>query len=371
MAILGIVAVTPALTEISNSLNIPKDRIGLVVSLFALPGIIFTPVYGFLADKFGRKKVIVPSLFFFGIFGTLTFFVNNFNLLLILRFLSGTGAASLGALNVTLIGDFFEDADRKKVLGYNNGVLNLGTTIIPLLGGFLAGISWNYVFILPSVAVIIGLWMIFSFEEPEVTAKKSVNYFKEFLKAIKEKTIFLVYIINILTYIIFFGSIWNYTSFIIEMNFVSSTVVNAMVISTLSLTAAVTSMFYGKISAKTGHRKLFAFVFVMNAIALLSVTFISSLYLLFIPMVIFGIGFGLNLPNMQALIIKHSPENQRGSIVSINRTCTLLGQFTGPLISGLILLLFSNAIESYNNIFYFGAVLSIITLVISQFLDKD
>jgi len=371
MAILGIVAVTPALTEISNSLNIPKERIGLVVSLFALPGIIFTPVYGFLADKFGRKKVIVPSLLIFGIFGTLTFFVNDFNLLLILRFLSGTGAASLGALNVTLIGDFFGDADRKKVLGYNNGVLNLGTTIIPLLGGILAKISWNYVFILPSLAVILGLCMIFTFDEPEVTAKKSVNYFREFLKAIKEKTILIVYIINILTYIIFFGSIWNYTSFIIEKNFISSTVINAIVISSLSFTAAVTSMFYGKIIARTGHRKLFAFVFGMNAAALLLVSFMPSWQLLFIPMVIFGIGFGLNLPNMQALIIKHSPENQRGSIVSINRTCTLLGQFTGPLISGLILLAFSNSIERYAYIFYFGAALSVLTLIVSQFLDKE
>ncbi|MBI5402672.1 MAG: MFS transporter [Ignavibacteriae bacterium] len=371
MAILGIVAVTPALTEISNSLNIPKDRIGLVVSMFALPGIIFTPVYGFLADKYGRKKVIVPSLFVFGIFGTLTFFVNDFNFLLILRFLSGTGAASLGALNVTLIGDFFSDADRKKVLGYNNGVLNLGTTVIPLLGGFLAKISWNYVFILPSLAVLLGMWMIFSFKEPEITSRKSLNYFREFIKAIKEKTIFLVYIINILTYIIFFGSIWNYTSFIIEKNFVSSTVVNAVVISSLSFTAAVTSMFYGKISAGTGHRKLFAFVFLMNAIALVLVNFASSWYMLFIPMVIFGVGFGLNLPNMQALIIKHSPENQRGSIVSINRTCTLLGQFTGPLISGLVLYMFSNSIERYSYIFYFGSALSLLTLIISQFLDKE
>jgi MFS family permease len=371
MAILGIVAVTPALTEISSSLNVPKDKIGLVVSLFALPGIIFTPVYGFLADKLGRKKVILPSLFIFGIFGTLTFFVNDFNLLLILRFLSGTGAASLGALNVTLIGDFFGEADRKKIIGYNNGVLNLGTTVIPLLGGFLAKISWNYVFILPSLAVFLGLWMMFSFKEPPVTGKKSVNYFKEFLKALKEKTIFLVYIINILTYIIFFGSIWNYTSFVIEKNFVSSTVVNAVVISSLSFTAAITSMFYGKIVNKTGHRKLFAFVFLMNTAALVLVNFMPGWYFLFIPMVIFGIGFGLNLPNMQALIIKHSPENQRGSIVSINRTFTLLGQFTGPLISGLIILMFSNSIESYKYIFYFGAALSLLTLIISQFLDKE
>ena len=371
MAILGIVAVTPALTEISNSLNIAKDKIGLVVSMFALPGIIFTPVYGVLADKYGRKKIIIPSLFIFGIFGTMTFFVNDFSLLLILRFVSGAGAASLGALNVTLIGDLFAENDRKKILGYNNSVLNLGTTIIPLLGGFLAKISWHYVFVLPSLAVVLGLWMVFSFEEPNVTAKKSINYFKEFISAVKQKRIFLVYIINILTYLIFFGSVWNYTSFIIEKNFISSTVVNAIVISSVSLTASITSIFYGKIVSKFNPKKLFIFIFLMNSIALVLVPFITEWYLLFIPMVIFGIGFGLNLPNMQSLIIKYSPESQRGSIVSINRTCTLLGQFAGPLLSGFILLLFPNAIERYSYIFYFGAVLTIVTLVISQFLDKD
>jgi MFS family permease len=224
---------------------------------------------------------------------------------------------------------------------------------------------------LPSLAVVLGLWMVFSFEEPNVTAKKSINYFKEFISAVKQKRIFLVYIINILTYLIFFGSVWNYTSFIIEKNFISSTVVNAIVISSMSLTASITSIFYGKIVSKFNPKKLFIFIFLMNSIALVLVPFITEWYLLFIPMVIFGIGFGLNLPNMQSLIIKYSPESQRGSIVSINRTCTLLGQFAGPLLSGFILLLFPNAIERYSYIFYFGAVLTIVTLVISQFLDKD
>jgi MFS transporter, ACDE family, multidrug resistance protein len=370
MAILGIVAVTPALTEISNSLNVPRGKIGLVVSLFALPGIVFTPVCGYLADKLGRKNVIIPSLFIFGIFGTATFFVKDITVLLSFRFVSGIGAASLGAINITLIGDLFREDERRRIVGFNNGVLNLGTTVIPLLGGILAKVSWNYVFILPSLAVALALLMLFTFNEPEVSKNKTSNYFKEFLSALKDKRITIIFLVNFLTYTIFFGSLWNYTSFIIKEKFITSTVINAIVISFMSLTAAITSIFFGKISSKYSAGKLFIFIFLLSAAALVVEPFMPQWYFLFIPMFIFGVGFGLNLPNMQSLIIRYSPDKQRGVITSLNRMFTLLGQFLGPVVSGFILFLFPVSSEGYNYIFWFFAGLCLITLALSQIAYK-
>ncbi len=370
MAILGIVSVTPSLPYVSADLNIPKDKIGLIVSLFAMPGIFFTPVYGILADKFGRKKVLVPTLLMFGVFGTLTFFVRDFNLLLVLRFLSGMGAASLGALNVTLIGDLFEGDKRQKIVGYNNSALNFGTTIVPIIGGLLAMIHWNFVYLLPLAAVALALWMIFSFEEPVKNGKTSFGYFKGFVTALKNYRISMMYLLSLLLYMIHFGSLWTYIPFLIKNKFIDSSVIFGLVLAGMSLTASVTSIFFGKIASRYSSGKLFAAGFLLIALGLISVIFMSEWYFLFISMVIYGVGFGVILPNIQSIVIKLAPDNHRGIIVSLNRTISLLGQFLGPVISGFVLYYYPTGIEGIYVLFYLFAGLALITLGFSQLAFK-
>jgi len=84
--------------------------VGLLITAFTLPGIILVPIMGILADKFGRKKILVPSLMLFGIAGGSCFFFKNFSILLLLRFLQGIGGiiyVILGMNTVFYIGSGF------------------------------------------------------------------------------------------------------------------------------------------------------------------------------------------------------------------------------------------------------------------------
>ena len=110
MAVLGVASVTPTFPQIAEALEVPTKNIGLLVTVFTFPTVILGSIIGIVADRFGRKKIVVPSLFLFGIAGTACAFVRDFNLLLFLRFLEGIGAASLLSLGVTLIGDLYTGA---------------------------------------------------------------------------------------------------------------------------------------------------------------------------------------------------------------------------------------------------------------------
>lgn len=103
-----------------------------------------------LADRYGRKKILVPSLMLFGIAGGACMFTRDYHILLICRFFQGTGAASLGALNVTVIGDLYSGKERTTAMGYNASVLSIGTATYParrtlriLKGDFLLRFSTN------------------------------------------------------------------------------------------------------------------------------------------------------------------------------------------------------------------------------------
>ncbi len=145
-AVMGVTTIAPALPSIAHSFEISADKIGLLITFFTLPGIFITPILGILADKYGRKVILVPSLFTFGIAGAACAYAVSFEQLLLFRVIQGMGSASLGALNLTLIGDLYSGNDRATAMGYNGSVLSIGTAVYPAIGGALAIAGWYYLF---------------------------------------------------------------------------------------------------------------------------------------------------------------------------------------------------------------------------------
>ncbi len=149
MAILGVSSLTPAFPKIGETFNITLKEVGLLITIFTLPGIFLTPVLGILSDRYGRKIILVPSLLLFGVAGGCCYFAADFQRLLILGFRQGAGAASLGSLNVTILGDIYSGKNRVAAMGYNASVISVGTAGFPLIGGVLATFGWHYPFLMP------------------------------------------------------------------------------------------------------------------------------------------------------------------------------------------------------------------------------
>src|SRR3546814_15254577 len=70
---------------------------------------------GVLADRHGRRAVVVPCLIGFGVFGLLSALAPTFNALLLLRLLQGIGSAGLINLAVVLIGDHWDRSEERRV----------------------------------------------------------------------------------------------------------------------------------------------------------------------------------------------------------------------------------------------------------------
>jgi MFS family permease len=96
MAVLGVSSVTPAFPRIVQELGISSGQVGLLITVFTLPGIVLTPVLGVLSDRYGRKKILVPALLLFGVAGGTCALARSFELLLVLRFFQGMGPPRSG-----------------------------------------------------------------------------------------------------------------------------------------------------------------------------------------------------------------------------------------------------------------------------------
>ncbi len=139
LTITGVLAntlVAPVVPDILDDLGVSQSSAGLVLSAATLPGIVLAPVIGVLADRFGRREVLIPCLVLFGVAGTLNALAPSFTVLLILRFMQGIGSAGLVNLAVVLIGDHWEGVDRARTMGHNAAALTTALAILPPLALF-------------------------------------------------------------------------------------------------------------------------------------------------------------------------------------------------------------------------------------------
>ena len=105
-------------------------------------------------------------------------------------------------------------------MGYNASVLNVGTAAYPAVGGALAVIAWNYPFYLPLLAIPVGLFVIFRLNNPEPYKKQSfIEYLRNTWVSINKRDVWALFAINILVFIILYGSLLTFFPIFLEENF--------------------------------------------------------------------------------------------------------------------------------------------------------
>jgi len=333
MAVLGVSSITPALPEIRDAFGVTSAQVGLLITVFTLPGVVLTPVLGVLSDRHGRRKILVPALLLFGVAGGLCAFARSFELLLVLRLMQGMGAAALGTLNVTVIGDLFTGHERSTALGYNSSVLSVGTASYPAIGGVLATLGWFYPFALAFLAIPIGLLVLFSLRNPEPHNEQRLkDYFGDVFERLKDREVLGLLGVSLLTFIILFGPQLTFLPILMDERFGAPSYLRGAILTGASLTTALTSSQIGALTNRFAERTLLKIAFVLYAAGLIGVAFAPNLWSLLVPALLFGVAQGINLPNVFALLNAHAPSENRGAFMATNGMSLRAGQTIGPLL---------------------------------------
>jgi len=363
-SVLGITSVPPAFPAIAEYFNVPINKIGILMGVFTMPGIILTPIFGFLADKYSRQVILIPSLLIFAAAGFACAFSNSFEMLLIFRTLQGVGTASLGSLNISLIGDIFEKNQIGKYAGLNNMVLSFGTALFPVIGGVLTLISWNTVFYLPLFSVLVVVFYIIAFKD---TKSKSQNItIKKIVSGFKDKEFRKLSLFNILSYVLVIGSVFTYLPFHLKYNYNMTSKDTGIYLFIMSLAAAFSAIFLDKLIKAISEKGILKLQFLIFAIVTLLIPFLTPTTI-YIAVIFYGAAYGVSLPSMQYWILQISNSENRASFTSIHRAISQLGQTIGPITFGFIASSLSLA-NSVDEIFYFGAGLALFSLILSIFI---
>lgn len=364
--ILGVSSITPAFPEIARAFDISADRVALLITVFTLPGIFLSPVFGVVADRVGRKAVVVPSLFLFGVAGFGCAFTTDFNTLLILRFFQGVGAASMGSLNATMIGDLFRGNDRFTAMGYNSAVLSFGATIYPAIGGALALLGWYFPFYLPIVAIPIGFLVWFKLDTIPVQAKTSMkSYFGNLYKLSKTPEVFSLLLASLVSFMLLYGPILSFIPFYMVDSFGSSTAIIGIVISCMAFTNGIASSSLGFLANRFEPYKILTFSYIIYALAFLLIPVPNSAALLSLPVLLYGLGQGINIPNFLSQLTEAAAADTRAALLSLNGTVLRLGQTVGPSLMAIVF-----AYKGYEAVFYSAGLLALLMFFVLLFFGR-
>jgi len=120
----------------------------LILTLPGLCMVLFSPLIGYLGDRFGRRRLLMASLILYGLSGMAPMLLDDLHMILATRILVGASEGGVLTLSTALIGDYFKGVERDKWLGYQATMFAVAATVLIFVGGALGVLGWRAPFIL-------------------------------------------------------------------------------------------------------------------------------------------------------------------------------------------------------------------------------
>ena len=137
------------------------SRYSWVFSVYLLTSTTTVPLFGKLADLYGRKRTYQVAVAFFLVGSALSGLARSFGQLVIFRAIQGLGAGGVMPVAITIVGDIYSLEERGRVQGAFSGVWALASLIGPLLGGIITdALSWRWIFYLNVPFGLVSAWML-------------------------------------------------------------------------------------------------------------------------------------------------------------------------------------------------------------------
>jgi MFS family permease len=336
ITVTGILANTivgPAIPDILEAFDQGDSRAGLFVAAGSVPGIVMAPVIGVLADRLGRRAVIVPCLTAFGVFGLLSALAPSFEALLVLRLLQGLGSAGLINLAVVLIGDHWTGLERARLVGRNAAVFTTSLVIFPPIGGLLTEIGgWRLAFA-PYVWGLICAVLIARRLDPArptdpVTLRTQLGGARQ---AVRHRDVIGATSIGFVIFVLIFGLFLTTMPVHLEREFGLGPGLRGLVIATPAITSTIAALRLGWLRERVGVVTLLVGSMAAFAVAFAVIGAAGALPFLILGAVIYGAGEGVIIPTVQDIVTGSAPAAQRGAVVAMFVSAARAGQTVGPL----------------------------------------
>ncbi|MFX1317287.1 MAG: MDR family MFS transporter [Promethearchaeota archaeon] len=349
---------------ITEHFGVGMIQVGILFSIFSAGNIIGGTIGGALADKYGRRVMIIIGLVTSGIGSISMGLVNNLNFFYLIAGVLGLMGNFGGPARQAMVADLLPKEKQAEGFGILRVAFNLSAVIGPILGGFLATRSFLLLFIADAISSLITAVIVFlvipetkpqdKVNESKETIMKTILGYKEVLKdgvfvlfLLVSAIIVLVYMQMNSTLSVFLRDVHGFSAqkfgFLLAMN---------------ALMVVLFQIWITRKISKFAPMKMMALGTLFYMIGFGMYGFISAVYFFFIAMVIITIGEMIVTPVAQAAVASFAPEDMRGRYMAVFGFQWAIPNLFGILVAGLIW-----EYLGPNWVWYFAGILSLLSII--------
>ena len=348
MDLVGFGMILPLSTYLAKDFNASPTEIGLLMTLFSLMQFIFSPFWGKLSDRIGRRPVLLMSLLCSGLSYIGYAYASELWMLFLWRGLAGLFSANISTA-MAYIADITEEKDRSKSMGLIGAAFGLGFMMGPFIGGLLGSkgslISSEPPFGQNFAALIAGCICILNFlfalkilkeskKDSKVRERKSrlLLLKQHFLRPDIGKLLLLTFL-SVFSMAHMESTIFLYA---IEKYDWSFEILNYGFAYIGFVIVFTQGFLIRKLLPKFGEKILLRMGILSASLGLFYIPFVEGLWGMAVSQTFFALGTGLINPSLTGSISILTSAEEQGEVMGVNQSMSALGRILGPALGGFI-----------------------------------
>ncbi len=352
---------------------------GLVYSAQAFTMMLASPIWGVVADRYGRKLMVERSMFGGAVILLLMSFVTSAEQLVVLRAIQGLVTGTIAAASALLA-----SVTPRKHTGYAMGLLQVGfgtgIAMGPLFGGAVADLfGYSVVFYITALLLLLaGLLVHFgiheNFQPSESGSAEKISFMQNFRSLMATVGVIMTFMIRFLT------SLGRMMVFPIIPLFIATLMVDTsklntftgLVLGVASAATTISAVFLGKLGDRIGYRKVMIVSLAVMAGLYALQGYVTTGWELLVLQGGVGIALGGVIPIISALLANYIKAGGEGAVYGLDNSINAAGRAVAPMLGAAIAtgLDYSAVFVATGLVFLLSAILAVIGLPPSRTLDK-
>ncbi|WP_163969765.1 MFS transporter [Oceanobacillus halotolerans] len=316
---------------------------GWIFGITFVTALLFSPIWGRIGDKYGRKKILIMSAIGLGLSIFLMGFASSVWELFLLRLFMGIFTGFI-PMSQALISTQTPKAVAGRVLGTLQTGSITGTLMGPMLGGSLAdAFGFASTFQWVSLTVFLSAFIVlFGVKEMKVKISddqdhRSYSSKEVILHIVKHPVLLIVMIISTLIQVAHFSVQPILSLYVAELHGpVNIAFFSGMAFSAAGLGNLLMTRRWGKLGDKIGYIKVLIVLLFIAGIVYFPGGFVTSVWQLMILRFLLGVSIGGIIPVRIAYIRQEAPLSMQGEVLGYNTSLRFLGNIIGPALGGMI-----------------------------------
>lgn len=331
MAIVALMPIVPLLVK--NFQHVPNIQT-LAPLVLSAPGLcvaLLSPLAGWAADRYGRRRLAIVFAAVYGIGGMVPFFVQDFAALFAGRLLLGVGEAFILTMGNTLLGDYFDKDQRAKWLMWQGIVGSMSGSVLLSASGYLAGFGWNYSFLVYGLALLIavgGYFFLFEPQRAQVTAAQAAAnaQAEPFPRALMLRIVVTTFVLASLYFV--------YTlQFSLALDALGLKQIHRIGnYSAVASVAVPLGAILFKLLSKRSSKLQFSVLFLLLGVGMTGIGLSRDIHTVVAFAFVQQLGAGMCIPILIGWGLRELPDQYRGRGMGLWTSAFFLGQFLSPIL---------------------------------------